>query len=191
MMMHHCAGWKSDISVAVFTDRTKDSVEEDLFKLGCRNFSVQVLSDADYPGEGEYPVNVLRNLAMSGVTSSHFLYMDADFWLSHHTDDVLMMQNVRDVLSKDPKQAIVVPAYQLHSKCDNPKDPSSCRKGKVPLMPRTKIQLVHGKNDGTVTMFDPKNPQGHGSTMYDLWMAQRKGTLTPISCLRSDRYSLT
>ncbi len=29
---------------------------------------------------------------------------------------------------------------------------------------------------------------GHGSTMYELWMAQRAGTVAPIQCLRSERY---
>jgi hypothetical protein len=187
MMKRHCAGWKSDISLSVFTNRTKDAVEEDLVKSGCKRFSLSVLQMANYPGLGDYPVNVLRNLAISGVKTSHFLYIDSDFWLSKDTDDVLMKMDVKLAFSKDPKQAIVIPAYELHSKCKT-KDLVGCRKEKISMMPQTKLDLLGRIVDGQVTVFDPKNPRGHGSTMYDQWEAQGAGSVVPIPCLKSDRY---
>lgn len=215
MMREHCNGWNSDVSLAIFTDKTKETVEKELRALGCSQFTVNILGKASFKA-GEYPVNVLRNLAISSVKTSHFLYVDADFWLSHHTDKILMKKDVRRVLSNDPKQAIVLPAYQLRYKCMNKKDPTACMSKKVPQMPRTKLQLLEGMNSGNVTVFDPKNPHGrslslermrekllpltrllsschcvtlgHGSTMYDLWMAQRAGTVASIPCLRSERY---
>lgn len=188
MMERHCAGWKSDVSLAVFTNRTKHAVEAELVKLGCEHFSLRVLQMGDYPIEGDYPVNLLRNLAISAVTTSHFLYIDADFWLSKNTDDILMKKDVKGVLSKDPKQALVIPAYQLHSKCRDPKNLAKCRRQKSTMMPQTKTDLLGRIKDGEVTVFDPKNPRGHGSTLYDLWQAQGTGTVAPISCLKSDRY---
>lgn len=188
MMQRHCEGWKSDISVAVFTSRTKDAVEADLVTLGCQRFSLSTLQMTDYPGEGNYPVNVLRNLAISNVRTSHFLYIDADFWLSKDTDVILMKKDVKDTLSKDPKQAVVIPAYQLHSKCNNPKDLAGCRKEKSVMMPQTKTDLLDKIKDGQVTVFDPKNPRGHGSTLYTLWEAQKAGDVKQIPCLKSDRY---
>lgn len=188
MMERHCAGWKSDISLAVFTNRTKDLVENELVKLGCSKFSLRVLQMSDYPDEGDYPVNVLRNLAISAVKTSHFVYIDSDFWLSSNTDSVLMKKDVKEALSKDPKQAIVIPAYQLHSKCSKPKDLKGCRKEKSDTMPLTKPDLLERIKDGQVTVFDPKNPRGHGSTMYDLWEAQATGSVAKIPCLKSDRY---
>ena len=159
MMRHHCAGWDSDVSIAIFTNRKKDSIEEELNGLGCQRVSVNVLSKESFKS-GDYPVNVLRNLAISSVKTSHFLYVDADFWLSHHTDRILMKKDVRRVLSNDPKQAIVLPAYQLRYKCMNKKDPTACRDDKIPRMPRTKLHLLEGMNIGNVTVFDPKNPHG-------------------------------
>lgn len=159
MMRHHCAGWNSDVSLAVFTDRKKDAVEKELHGLGCSNFKVNLLPKHDFKS-GDYPVNILRNLAISSVKTSHFLYIDADFWLSHHTDKILMKRDVRRVLSGDPQQAIVLPAYQLRFKCMTKGDPTACRNEKIPLMPRTKLQLLEGMNDGNVTVFDPKNPHG-------------------------------
>lgn len=159
MMRHHCAGWKSEISLAVLTNRDKDSVEKELVGLRCQRFAVNVLAKDDFKS-GDYPVNVLRNLAISSVKTSHFLYVDADFWLSHHTDRVLMKKDVRHVLSNDPKQAIVLPAYQLRHKCRNKKDPTACRNEKIPQMPQTKLHLLEGMNGGNVTVFDPKNPHG-------------------------------
>ena len=51
-----------------------------------------------------------------------------------------------------------------------------------------KLQLLQGLNVGNVMVFDSKNPHGHDSTMYDLWLAQPAGTVAPINCLKSDRY---
>jgi len=167
MMRHHCAGWNSDVSLAIFTDRKKETVEKDLYALGCSRFEVKVLAKHDFKA-GDYPVNTLRNLAISSVKTSHFLYVDADFWLSHHTDKILMKKDVRRVLSNDPKQAIVLPAYQLRHKCTNKRDPTACRDDKIPRMPRTKLQLLEGMNMGNVTVFDPKNPHGKNLTQqYD------------------------
>lgn len=188
MMEHHCAGWESNIALAILTSRTQESVEHELRTLGCgHNLAVQILPKKDFQS-GDYPVNILRNLAISAVKTSHFLYIDSDFWLSHGTDAILMKKEVREILSMDPKQALVLPAYQLRYNCKNKKDPLSCRSDKVPLMPKNKLQLLKEFNAGHVTIFDPKNPQGHGSTLYDLWMAQRSGTVVPIPCLKSERY---
>jgi hypothetical protein len=188
MMQHHCAGWKSDIALAILTSRTQESVEHELRTLGCgRNLALRILPKKDFQS-GDYPVNILRNLAISAVKTSHFLYIDSDFWLSHRTDAILMKREVREILSMDSKQALVLPAYQLRYNCKNKNDPLSCRSDKVPLVPKTKLQLIKGFNAGNVTIFDPKNPNGHGSTLYDLWVAQRSGTTVPIPCLKSDRY---
>lgn len=159
MMRHHCEGWKSDVSLAVFTNRSKQEVEQQLKALGCSRLAVNVLGKSAFT-TGDYPVNVLRNLAISSVKTSHFLYVDADFWLSHNTDKILMKKYVRHVLSNDPKQAIVLPAYQLRYNCKNKKDPTACASEKIPRMPRTKLQLLDGMNNGNVTVFDPKNPHG-------------------------------
>ena len=109
MKRQHCAGWKSDISLAVLTSRTETSVEQELLGLGCRNFAIRVLSRKGFQAGG-YPVNVLHNLAISAVQSSHILYIDADFWLSYRADAVLMKKLVREILSKDSKQAVVLPS---------------------------------------------------------------------------------
>jgi hypothetical protein len=159
MMRHHCAGWTSNVSIAIYSNRKADAIEGELNGMGCWRVSVDVLSKDSF-NSGEYPVNVLRNLAISSVKTSHFLYVDADFWLSHHTDKILMKKDVRRVLSHDPKQAIVLPAYQLRYKCMDKKDPTACRNDKIPRMPRTKLHLLEGMNMGNVTVFDPKNPHG-------------------------------
>jgi Glycosyl-transferase for dystroglycan len=101
---------------------------------------------------------------------------------------IVIKKPVREILSKDPKQAIVLPAYQVRYNCKSKNNPTSCHIDKVLLMPRTKLQLLQGLNSCSVAVFDPKNQHGHVSTLYDLWMAQRAGTVAPINCLKSDRY---
>ena len=66
-----------------------------------------------------FPVNALRNLAISSVKTSHFMYLDVDFWPSSNLYDQLHSKDTLLALSSDPKLAVVVPAFQrLDFDCD-------------------------------------------------------------------------
>ena len=93
MMEEHCNRWTGHMSILLFIDENSelfnidDSVMYDqvMHKLrddmkcaidktgiliGKKNFSLQVVSSKGYP-EDEYPVNKLRNMALSAVKTSH------------------------------------------------------------------------------------------------------------------------
>ena len=107
-----CERWRGPISVAVSVN--DKFVQYDLPKE-CERIRdgkqvrglVRVVPMEWGSGDTQYPVNKLRNVAMMGVTTSHFLMLDVDFWPS---------SNLYSTICKyaplvDQKTALVVPAF--------------------------------------------------------------------------------
>ena len=111
-----CERWRGPISAAVNVD--DEFVQFDLFSdlpEACKHIRggeqvrglVRVVPVEWRSGDENYPVNKLRNVAMMGVTTSHFLMLDVDFWPS---------SNLYSTICKyaplvDQKTALVVPAF--------------------------------------------------------------------------------
>lgn len=190
MMKHHCDRWGNitPMSVAILTNRTHDEILDELVRLGCdtSQIALQILSSDSYP-QDEYPINVLRNLALSAVTTSHVMYADIDFWESQDLRDLLHLRSIRQALAEDHKRALVVPAFQLFRQCHEWRE---CPENNIPRMPRTRhdlMLLIKSKNG---SQFDPTNRGGHGSTLYGTWVKTQKepGSLIDIPCVYSNRY---
>jgi hypothetical protein len=190
MMEQHCARWgPHPMSIAVLTNQTVDSIQEELTGMGCLSehyISVQTLSPPSLQDSpSDYPVNVLRNMALTKVETSHVAYVDVDFWESTDLHTNLMQHHVRDALALDHKAALVLPAFQMLRQC---RELRECPEKNSPVMPHNKedlLDLFHHKN---ATQFDPSNRGGHGSTRYKDWMDQSNEELLPISCVLSHRY---
>lgn len=201
MMKHHCERYRTkdkqhSMSIAVYSNSTLEEILDELTGLGCGidrndgNTGVKVtLLDAKTHGAwNDYPVNELRNLALSRVQTTHILYLDVDFWPSDNLFETLMGDTVRSALWKDPMQAVVLPAFQLWRQCREWKD---CRDNNLPRMDRSRtpdgleLELFKKKS---ITVFDPTNRGGHGSTNYPEWFRQPAGSLEPILCIQSNRY---
>jgi len=206
MMLHHCRRWKDGlISLVVYTNRTRDSILLDLEQMNCTIQTYFTFEDEDvgallqiWPNEGEesddnngdYPVNALRNMALSVVRTTHVMFIDADFWSSESLQEDLMSTNVKEALALDPKLGIVVPAFQLEYICPD-KPSSGCRKRNLDAMPLnfdTFIELMYSRR---INIFDRWNEGGHGTTNYPKWLLQsgsHKNILIDIPCLKSQRY---
>jgi hypothetical protein len=186
MLRHHCQRWPYPMSVAVLTNQTQSQVLDGLVHMGCDSsqLTVQVLSATDYP-DTDYPVNVLRNLALSHVTTSHVMYVDIDFWVSTDLHRLLNADSTRQALANNHKLAVVVPAFQLHRVC---REWRECPELNIPKMPHTMDDLLTLLRDKHGSMFDPTNRGGHGSTLYAPWIHQDPGSLLEIPCIRSNRY---
>ena len=194
MMRKHCRRWPGNISVVIFTDKDLPMILTELQALGCANandvnkFQCQTVVASEYD-VGEYPVNKLRNLALSQIITTHVLLVDVDFWPSTELYDTLMMQNVKSWLSSDYSLAIVVPAFQVYRDCDENEE---CEKENIAKMPSTMKDVTsrwrHGHPWSQVYMFDPTNVGGHGSTDYPKFLEMQKGDLYDIECTRSNRY---
>ena len=108
------------MSIVVLTDRTAKEVKTLMVSGGCsnENLTVQTVKRTQYDPDGtEYPVNLMRNLAMSAVKTTHVLYADVDFWPSADLYSILSHDNVKERLASDPKLAAVVPAFQMKDMC--------------------------------------------------------------------------
>lgn len=227
MMKHHCDRYRDQqggpldqhpMSIAVYTNSTLEVILKELRGMNCgvkgttsdnAPVMVSVLDAQTHGSWKEYPVNELRNLALSKVETTHILYIDVDFWPSDYLYETIMGGIVasgdnsgdasgdeeqdfglaiRQELVDDPKLALVIPAFQLWRQCQGWKD---CRDKNLPHMEHARTLL--GMADEimehkSITVFDPTNKGGHGSTDYKNWFRQTPGTLLDIECLQSNRY---
>lgn len=185
MLEHHCARWSNNhqapISLVVYTNRTLQDVQQQLRQMHCDDqVTVQV-----HPSDTliDYPINVLRNMALQAVKTSHAMYIDVDFWPSADLHHVLNLHKAH--LAADYRQALVVPAFALQRQCAEWRE---CPEHNLPLMPST----IHDVYDGLVAHrlfpFDPTNRRAHGSTRYQDWLSQSADDLLPIPCFQSHRY---
>ena len=88
LMEHQCSVWKGPISLGIFTDRNMTSLHGELEKLGCNvdRIAIKTVRRDAYKSE-DYPVNILRNLALSNVKTSHFFYTGRLPFTACHTID--------------------------------------------------------------------------------------------------------
>jgi hypothetical protein len=209
MMKHICSRWgkKHPVSLVLYSNRSYNEVIRDLRKMGCISFNnedgnvhdkgtsrLQIFDTSQYPPE-EYPVNQLRNMALSAVQTSHAVYIDIDLWPSIGLYKSLHHPTVLEALVLDPKLAIVIPSFQLNSQCP---PTMSCPDKNLNKMPFTSVELPNLILSKDVTQLDPTNIWGHGSTDYKQWFrivnSLRKGedktypALSNLTCIKSNRY---
>jgi hypothetical protein len=190
MLEDHCERWgvENPISVAVYSTDAKDtlrSIRERLAAYGCRNdnVAVQLLSDTNSTLK-HYPINVLRNMALRAVSTTHLAYLDMDFWPSRNLHGNLMLPHVREHLAGDDRAAVVIPAFTYVGHCPNKR----CR----PIVPGNYSELrrfLASKKPPRVEKFDQRNTGAHGTTNYKAWVeTQTADDLVEIPCTASNRY---
>jgi hypothetical protein len=189
MIPHICERWGNNpMSIVVLTDRTVESVRFPMISGGCsdEHLSVQTVGRTMYDPDGtEYPVNVMRNLAMSAVKTTHVLYADVDFWPSADLFSIMSDNNIKERLASDPMLAAVLPAFQMQDMCKD----KECREKNILLIPRNKVELSVLHRMEKVSSFDPTNAGGHGSTQYETWLVQQDtATFVDLPCIKSNRY---
>ena len=189
MVQYQCERWGDNpMSIVVLTDRTATSVKMELVLMGCseEHLTLQTVRKIYDPLVMEYPVNLLRNMAISAVKTSHFIYADVDFWPSTKLHTVLSAEKTRHRFASDPKLAVVIPAFQLHQRWGD-KD-KYCREKNIQMMPKGKVDLFELVKTRKASRFDPTNEASHGSTNYAAWKEQKRGTFVDLPCIKSDRY---
>jgi Glycosyl-transferase for dystroglycan len=195
IMEYQCARWKGPISLAVFvasddprynnSSPTAESIRDDLVQS--KNCSANQLSVRLIDGytAQDFPINFLRNTALTAVQTSHVVFVDVDFWLPRNLNQQLMRHAVE--LAADHKLIMVLPAFELKDQCSGKTD--SCLDANLALMPESKAQLVYlWENTTQISTFLPSYPPAQSSTLYDRWKNQSDDELVPISCLQSNDY---
>ena len=188
MVPFHCQRWGDHpMSIAVSSDRTAKDVTAELVSKGCsgERLTVQTVGTHYDPTGKEYPVNLLRNVALAAVATSHVVYADVDFWPSANLYDVLSSPAPTQRFAADPKFLTIVPAFQMFRRCREYKD---CKNKNLPAMPTTRSELFALIRQKQASTFDPTNRGGHGSTKYITWRDQDTGTLVDLKCIKSNRF---
>jgi hypothetical protein len=194
IMKEHCERWAHHpISLAVGTTEGLEAIYNILSKLGCNTELITVSLDRDFDVNASYPVNKLRNLAMSQVKTSHAVFIDADFVLSAGLFETLYLH--RALLAADERNAIVIPAFELRKVCETTS--YECLTTHLAMLPRDKEELMHlhkksiesnGGRSAILQFNGLSNIHGHASTRYNDWVTQPAEQLLPIECVTSDRY---
>jgi hypothetical protein len=200
IMEHHCKRWGNNhisLAVAVKEESEKEDTGHRLFEMGC-NQKITV-SFVDVSSLKDYPVNRLRNLALSHVKTTHSITMDGDLLVSPNLHEALLAH--RAVLASDNKAALVIPAFEVRNVCE-PKsntDSTLCRKLHVSMVPNTKKQLLQSyappvkyktwaSNANYMQFLDITWKYAHSTTCPSSWPNQSASELFPLTCVMSDWY---
>ncbi len=204
IMKHQCERWPSPLPIAIAiylppdtesdeTSRLINHLENelhcDLTRMHITLFHASPLSAKD-----QYPVNVLRNLALKSISTTHAVYIDSDFLISNglHND---LMSTTTHVLANDSRVAVVIPAFDYRPNCkiNKQKRILACLKTEwdtipkryediLALLDKTDLprvdrgfQTIHGKN------------KYHGTTLYKKW-TQNQSIAIPIPCIKTATY---
>mmetsp|Transcript_23111 Transcript_23111/g.59385 ORF Transcript_23111/g.59385 Transcript_23111/m.59385 type:complete len:566 (+) Transcript_23111:3-1700(+) len=153
-----------------------------------------------------YPINKLRNLAISRVATTHFLIVDIDLWPSAELYNVLMYAMAHDtpvevdatdaaggattdeaggdraLTLKDLRLAIVAPAFEISGSAFG-----LAGQALAPKVPRTFAQLQECHGKGNCHVFK-KTTHTHRSTDYARWWEHTGVGAYQIKCFDSIRY---
>lgn len=189
-----CKRWTHPIVavVAVQSDDNNSDLDEQIMASVQEACSTQLdlVTHAIDLKTAPYPVNVLRNLGLDRVRTSHVIMADIDFVPSEHLDE-LIVQYVED---RGDHDAMIVPAFQrvLDPPCTTVDDCKQHLASNESFLPRTFDELAqcHETEDCIVFQSD-NNWEGHSSTGSNQWLQRhRTENESPrqLRCFDSMRY---
>ena len=88
--------------------------------------------------EGVYPINLLRNIAIKNVKTTHFFMADMDMWPSDNL--YYALRELPDYVLSDEKFAGIIPAFEVKKpSCNSFQD---CVDQVYPMLPNNKTSLI-------------------------------------------------
>ncbi|GMH47828.1 hypothetical protein TrVE_jg8959 [Triparma verrucosa] len=173
-----CSRYKGSITVVLYTNG--DPYESYLPKDLCDNMEIITYEKI----HADYPVNVLRNIALRSVKTTHFLMADIDFLPSVDLQE-LVISSLEAQNNLNTKTAIVVPAFEtINGGCDSQ---AECEE-LLPLVPETFEGMKKCLESEKCRDFQfATNPTGHSTTESDKWLSEGAG-LRDITCFKSPRF---
>ena len=152
--------WPGRYVIVISTSKSK--LRETLKRLGSIHLPERVTTLVYTVQSSVFPINLLRNLGIRNIQTSHFMVLDMDLMLSRNM--YAELKRLPDWLKASEKSAILVPLFFLNRTrilpyCVELEDclPMWKRHGVVtcsnlPLVPHNKSDLVQCLNAGICTM---------------------------------------
>lgn len=199
MVSHHCKRWgiSAPISIAVWTTLSPEEIMDKLKSFDYNHCLPEQITIATLsPADGDlatistttntidenYPLNQLRNLAVKGIQTTHFVCLDIEAWTSADLYETLSSPSIVRELATNPRLAIVLPGFEIGTgRCSSSKD---CAK----LIPATFDALIIQLSEKTANVMNYKDISRQGSTLYRSWVRQAHGELMDIDCVSSNSY---
>lgn len=201
-----CRRWKSPIKLVVYLtlDEAENMWDETIkeYNTFCNNLSlIPHISKAKDERRHAYPINLMRNIGLDHVTTSHVLVLDIDLIPSTNLDYELATAIELAIEARmdddgdrgiDPKDAIIVPAFERKSPiaCETLLDCQHLSKEDASFIPNTMIELRSCLSDKECIVFQSDmNMAGHADTRSISWLNKEDTSiLTNIECFHSIRY---
>ena len=172
--------WTGPLSIALCLK--PEEVEEINGRLKADHFDSR-LSIVQYVATNPsvYPINKLRNLAISNVRTNHFWLTDLDMWPSDGLYKAIL--DLPSSALDDDKLAIIVPAFEIHAtSCSTFEE---CTNQILPLFPATKKSLVKCIRTRKCSTFRPWD-QLHDYHFSSWYLDSYTPLLTPVKCFKGN-----
>lgn len=144
----------------------------------------------------DYPVNILRNVGLNAVESSHVLMTDIDFVPSQDLDStihdaLLLKRSLQPLLNTPPesREAVIVPAFErvLPEPCPTAAECKKHLAGNSSFIPHSFENLqACVKEKGCIVFQSKVNWEGHFTTDSETWLAKNwfEGTAVKVKEVR-------
>ncbi|KAJ1636836.1 glycosyl-transferase for dystroglycan-domain-containing protein [Pavlovales sp. CCMP2436] len=109
MLRHLCDIWGGPVSAAIYVTGDLAGPTAEMKSSACagKGGSTSFVQGSQ---SDQYPVNVLRNKAVQGVKTSHWMLIDVDLWPSDKAYATLR-KAIQQSWALSPKTALIVPAF--------------------------------------------------------------------------------
>lgn len=190
-----CRTWSGPLTAVVFTGESSPSIITDTFgtltefdrKMNSFKHScAKIILVGGRKDPDRYPINAMRNIGIRTVKTSHYLYIDIDFWPDSYLYDRVVSPLLTNGVLRDPAAGVVVAAFQQEKEGCTGID--MCRIKHEGHMPDSFQDLKKCVRRGACEQFDKANERGHSTTDYTKWFQQPYDDVRRIECFLSERY---
>lgn len=173
--------WNGLIFVAIYITSDDDIKELEYFMQSSnaarRQLTVHLLWAEGDANTDPFPVNALRNLALTGVPTTHFLYADMDFVPSFGSRLQIIKEQklLKDSYTGKSRQMLVLPAFQ----CARPSKRSECGPLEFKFNYMQMWQIKQLARFGQFDSFGGRYRGYHGSTDLNKFLRSAKPYAIP------------
>eukprot|EP00301_Raphidiophrys_heterophryoidea_P024471 c7958_g1_i1.p1 GENE.c7958_g1_i1~~c7958_g1_i1.p1 ORF type:complete len:458 (+),score=72.69 c7958_g1_i1:285-1658(+) len=188
MLQDICRRWRGPMVVAVAIN--SNITVRKLIKNTAHCLNLTIIPVRVSPDLSQYPVNAMRNIAISHTTTSHSIYLDIDLWPSSCLYDTLhqLCQHHPAVL-QDAMHALVIPAFEF-TRCAviTANDGNKYIPAQNCTMPLTNADLRRMFLHRQLNIFHPRTSGERSTPLNKFWMLNVRDPLQPVVCFADNKY---